>query len=177
MIALDKISPSHCNVWKFQRKLLFYTLNMFQGKIGSDHLKEFPGRSPNVLTSYDFLNPPPFSLYFDSDPQECLIHRNSYARQWLYNLRVQRCFWVRILRNDINLESNLYCSDAAGLRTRGSLFRFMKFFEGFALMAWNAFLNYFQKVIFSALQFWRRTSVWFIILEGFYTHSRQSWKN
>ena len=60
--------------------------------------------------------------------------------RFTWYLRVQRCVWVRILRNDINLEITLYCSAAKGLRIWGQSFQIhMKPFEILPLMAWNAF--------------------------------------
>lgn len=113
---------------------------MFQGKDRVWSPKEFPWQESQCFNFLWFSQPPSFSFYFDSDPRSVWFTGIPMRDRFTWYLRVQRCVWVRILRNDINLEITLYCSAAKGLRIWGQSFQIhMKPFEILPLMAWNAF--------------------------------------
>lgn len=90
---------------------------MFQGKDRVWSLKEFPGRSPNVLIK-DFLN---LSFYFDSDPRSVWFTGIFAYVVGLHGIWGPEVPGVRILRNDINLEITLLFY-AMGWGFGGSLF-------------------------------------------------------
>lgn len=150
---------------------------MFQGKDRVWSPKEFPWQESQCFNFLWFSQPPSFSFYFDSDPRTVWFTGIPMRDRFTWYLRVQRCFWVRILRSDINLEITLYCSAAKGLRIWGQSFQIhMKPFEILPLMAWNAFKLFSKSHSLSSSVLKENLSLVYNS-EGFlYTLCWQSWK-